>query len=284
MGRGLRFVKMTAVGNDFVVVDSRHVERSEPELARWVCDRRVGVGADGLLIVGRGQGGAISMRMFNPDGTEDFCGNGLRCVVVYARERWMRGRKTFVVETIQGPRRAEVLEDDGRTLVRVEMGAPLLEPSEIPMNVAVGPVVDYDLPLAEGALRITALSTGSTHAVTFVDELPDDETFLRVSPEVENHAVFPERTSLMWARVVDSGLMELRIWERGVGETFGCGTGACAAMYSAYVHGYVGESVTVRSRGGELKVERDRSDVLFLTGPARTTFTGVLRDAAESDG
>ncbi len=271
MSQALAFIKMQGVGNDFVLVDARGGPKHEwPSLARRLCDRHFGVGADGLLLVTQEEGADVGMRMFNPDGTEDFCGNGLRCVARYVADGQPQ-RRNLSIATIAGLRAARIL-DDGQ--VQVEMQQPAFHPSDIPMLVEGDRVVDYDLPLEGGPIRITALSTGSTHAVAFVDDLPDDETFLRISPLVENHPFFPERTSVMWTRVSDRHSIRLRIWERGAGETLGCGTGACAAMAAARVQGLVDSEVTVSSRGGEVMVQWEPGGKLLKTGPAEYVFEG----------
>lgn len=268
----LPFVKMQGAGNDFVVVYEGDVRSlSLPELARRVCRRRFAVGADGLLVVGRGKRHPVRMRMFNPDGTEDMCGNGLRCVARWAALRGWVQSEHFTIETIGGEREVRLLPD-GR--VEVDLGLPRFEPSEVPVIASHAPVLNLSVELPGKVVQLSALSTGSTHAVVFVDRLPDDETFMRDSPLIENHPLFPQRTSVMWTVVEGESRLRMRIWERGAGETLACGTGACAAAIVAQLQGLAGESVEVRSAGGVLHVRWSPNSPVWLTGDAQAVYEG----------
>ncbi len=267
-----RFSKMHGLGNDFVVVEEDAVAAfSLPELARRLCRRRFAVGADGLLVVGRGTRHPVKMRMFNPDGTEDMCGNGLRCVTRWAVLHGLVEEPRFMVETIDGDKAVELLPDGE---VRAELGEPHFEPAQVPVLAESSPVMDLPVDLPHGTVRITALFTGSTHGVLFVDSLPDDERFLRDSPLIENHPLFPERTSVLWTVVESPSRLRLRIWERGAGETLACGTGACAAAVAAQLHGLAGEEVEVHSAGGVLRVQWRPGSPVILTGAAELVFEG----------
>jgi diaminopimelate epimerase len=279
----LRFTKMQGVGNDFVVVDGR--ERSAwnwPEVAIRLCDRRFGIGADGLLVLEPSESADFRMRMHNPDGSSDVCGNGLRCVARYAFERGVHAASQMRIETLAGIHEANLLLDASGLVsaVRVHMGQPLFAPGSIPMRVDLPDgVKDFPLALPGGeSLLITALSTGSTHAVTFVEDMPDDARFLTVSPQVEQHPLFPERTSLMWCRVADTTELHLRIWERGAGETWGCGTGACAAAVAAIQKQIAPADTPIRviSKGGTLEIRWQPGDVIAMTGPAENVFEGQI--------
>jgi diaminopimelate epimerase len=184
----------------------------------------------------------------------------------------------LTMETRHGRRTAEVFRDPANAAVRVtvEMGEPRFAPADIPMRVEGAEVRDYPLPVGDETVRVTALSTGSTHTVLFVDALPDEETFQRLSPLVENHPLFPERTSLMWTQVESWARLRIRIWERGAGETLGCGSGACAAAVAAQRHGYADEGVTVVSRGGELHIFWRPGETIRMTGPAEYVFAGTI--------
>jgi diaminopimelate epimerase len=274
------FTKMQGVGNDFVVVDGRGVGGLDwSGLAREMCDRRFGIGADGLLVMDTSTRADIAMRMYNPDGTPDVCGNGLRCIARYAIERLGPGvnaRSSVTISTPAGVRRADLLTGpDGARAITVEMGEPRFAPIDIPMRVPGTRVVDYPLEVEGETVTVTALSTGTTHAVVFVDALPDEETFLRLSPRIEHHPLFPDRTSLMWTQVESPSRLRLRIWERGAGETWGCGTGACAAAVAAQMHGYTDGEVTVASRGGELVIRWREGEPILMTGPAVYVYEGV---------
>jgi diaminopimelate epimerase len=281
MTNRLVFTKMQGVGNDFVLVDARRTGGQDwSGLAMELCDRRTGIGADGLLVLDDTAFAEVMMRMYNPDGTPDVCGNGLRCVARYAVERGLVESDSLRIGTLAGTRAAQVHRDgEGHILsVTVSMGQPRFDPDAIPICVAQGPVIDFPLELDSGTiLPITALSTGSTHSVTFGESLPDDARFFTLSPQVENHPLFPDRTSLMWCVLEADARLRMRIWERGAGETWGCGTGACAAAVAAILHGWAeqGEPVTVASRGGELIIRWREGEPIAMTGPAAFVFEGV---------
>ncbi len=276
----IAFTKMQGVGNDFVVINSMHrPSKNWPMLAQQLCDRRFGVGADGLLVLEDSQEADLAMRMYNPDGTEDVCGNGLRCVARFAVEHAMVEKNSLQIATLAGVRRAEVKQtpNEGRYEVTVTMGEPGLLPQDVPALLPDNAEQPCLLTLQNGEkIAVRVLSTGSAHAVTFVDELPGDEEFLRISPQVECHALFPERVSLMWCKKEAEGVLRLRIWERGAGETWGCGTGACAATVAAVLQGIAepGEKVAVMSRGGSLNIVWQPGKQIEMTGPASVVFEG----------
>jgi diaminopimelate epimerase len=270
---------MQGVGNDFVVIDGRDRDLDWEATARFLCDRRFGVGADGLLVLDHSTSSSFRMRMHNPDGSPDVCGNGMRCLARYAMEHGIVCDDTMTIETLAGPRSARILGSSEAANVTVDMGEPRFSPAEIPMLVSEEPVMNYCLDLGEGEqIRVTALSTGSTHCVAFVDSLPEDETFLRISPRVEHHPLFPERTSLMWCAQETPLKYRLRIWERGAGETWGCGTGACAAAVAAVItrRAPAGEPLEIVSMGGTLTVRWTPGGSIEMTGPAVTVYSGVV--------
>jgi len=266
---GLSFTKMQGAGNDFVVLDGRTAPADLPALARALCDRRTGVGADGLLLALPGDAAPVRMRMFNPDGTEDDCGNGLRCLARYAVRQGLAAAPAFAVETLTG-RKAVELHADGS--VTVDLGRADLSPGRIPTRLPDPPL---DVPLDVGGETVTVCSlfTGSAHTVLF--ETPDEARFRRLSPLIERHAAFPERTSVLWAEVVSPEAVCARIWERGVGETLACGTGAAAVAAAGRLTGRTGPRVAVASRGGVLHVEVADDLTLRKRGPAEFVFEGV---------
>ena len=278
--QSLPFSKMQGVGNDFVVVDGRARDGVSWDAAAVVlCDRKFGVGADGLLVLDNSDSADFAMRMYNPDGSPDVCGNGLRCIARYAVERGVVSGDAMRIETLVDVRAALIHRDlnDKFESVTVDMGEPRFAARDIPVALENhdADLINYSLPLSGGeTLTITALSTGSTHSITFVNELPDDAAFFRISPQVENHPLFPERTSLMWCKAEGRDELRLRIWERGAGETWGCGTGACAAAVAAIQrgHGERNRLVTVASKGGALQVEWKSSGKIVMTGPAEFVF------------
>lgn len=283
----MRFTKMQGVGNDFVVIDAAELphEASLSELAATLCDRKFGVGADGLLVVSEtGPDALFRMRMFNPDGSEDMCGNGLRCVSLWAsRAGWLGMETEFAVAVKDGFRAVRVLsaDPDGRNgLIGVDMGVPQFAPAEIPFcaPAEMAAITRYPLTVDGEPLTLTALSTGSTHTVIFGPP-PSEEVFQRVSPLLETHPLFPERTSVLWATPETDTRFAVRIWERGAGETWGCGTGACAVGVAAVVNGLSapGVPIDVVSKGGTLQITwAGVESSVAMVGPAQVVFDGVI--------
>ena len=272
------FVKMQAVGNDFVLIDARKVgELNWEELVPKLCHRPWGIGADGLLLVGPGQVEAVRMRMWNPDGSEDFCGNGLRCAAKYAFEHGITDQTDFTIEAYQKLVKVSLcIDGDGNVdTITLDMGEPEFDPHKIPMlNVVNAPVIDLKLPINSKEYSLTVLSTGTTHTIIFTDNEPEDEEFFSVSPMLENHPHFPDRTSVMWVTVMNPKRISMRIWERGVGETLGCGTGAAAAVVAAKLHHWTEDEVEVVSKGGVVRVNWRPDERIRLTGDAQYVFEG----------
>lgn len=281
------FDKMQGVGNDFVVIDAyRWPDTDWSQLAPTLCNRHFGIGSDGLLLLESSERADYRMRMFNPDGTEDDCGNGLRCIVHFICRHY-GARQAMTVETLSGIHAADVLSySNMSSTIRIGMGNPLFSSRDIPMAIDADTVVDYPIDVAGVTRRFTCLNSGSTHAVTFVESPVDDATFQETSPALESHPLFPDRTSVIWAWPAEPDEIGIRIWERGAGETLGCGTGACAAAVAWRLRtAGVGTpdmagskvregAVTVRSRGGALNIEWPTASGILMTGPAATVFEG----------
>ncbi len=264
------FTKMTALGNDFIVVDARQFE-IEPIRSQAIalCDRRFGIGGDGVIFVIDGKNGAdFTMRIINSDGSEpEMCGNGIRCFA-----RWLDERSEFYGESITVSTGAGVLAiHREKSLYRVNMGKPILEPSQIPV------VADQSLNIKRGERAFTAVSMGNPHAVFFVDSITDD-LVLCEGPQIEIDPIFPKKTNVEFIRVINQNEVEMRVWERGCGETFACGTGACAAVVAGIRNDLHGKSVTVHLRGGDLHVEWDGTadSPVFMTGEAHVVFEGLM--------
>lgn len=261
------FTKVEAIGNTFVLINGLETpDLNWASLAVDMCRHRFGVGSDGLLAIVPSDEADFRIRMFNPDGTEDACGNGLRCAAVYAREKGLTRKTRILFEARDGMRAAEITANG----VRVNMGPPSTRPDDIPTTLkeGVSQLGGYD---------VMPVMIGTPHAVIcadlefFWDEIPP------VSAEIETHPVFPERISVTWCCEESENSLIIRTWERGVGPTLSCGTGACAALVTANLNGLVGSRATVKSPGGTLEVEwPDRQDLL-MTGPARILFSGVWR-------
>jgi diaminopimelate epimerase len=290
----MRFTKMQGVGNDFVVIDAaeRPANISLSELAVQTCDRKFGIGADGLLVVAREQGTetAFRMWMFNPDGSEDMCGNGLRCVSLWAHSAgWLGNQTEFTVATKEGVRDVQALgiSGGGRSgSFGVDMGVPQFAPEKLPLCApGEGKIVNYPLTVDGETFFITTVNTGSTHTVIF-GEQPSEEMFQRVSPLIENNPLFPERTSVLWATPRSAAEIDIRIWERGAGETLGCGTGACAVGVAAVLNGYTAfnTQTDIVSKGGTLRITWPGEDAsVSMVGPAHFVYRGDFACYATSD-
>lgn len=282
----IRFTKMQGVGNDFIVLeDSRNPDLNWSSVATKLCDRRFGIGSDGILILSRSKSADLRMIMLNPDGTYDFCGNGLRCSARYALERGLLSKngekdRCISIDTKAGVRRAILHDSD----VTVGMSTPSFHPKAIPA-LSSEEILDYPLELQDGErLTISAVSTGSAHAITFTDSLPDDDSFQKISSQVENHPLFPERISLMWVKMEGKNHARIRIWERGVGETLGCGTGACAVAAEMFRKNPDCNEVCVSSKGGDLYIQQMGNGELMMRGPAEFVYDGICHLKLLSDG
>lgn len=274
------FTKLQATGNDFVLIDLRTTTSPAipySTLARSMCDRHVGIGSDGLLVVLDSDEADFRMRFFNPDGTEDMCGNGTRCVVRYAMECDGAIQAAYRIETIAGVKEVTGRREGNAARISVNMGQPSFAAETLPTSIEANPIVDYPLRVAEQTIMISSLSTGTPHTCIFLTGPVDEATFQSVSPHIENHECFPERTSVLWIHGKAEDHLCVRIWERAIGETLACGTGACAAVVAANMKGLVGRRAHVESRGGVLEIEWRRDDSLIKTGPAEFVFRGIWR-------
>jgi len=277
MVRRLNFWKMHGLGNDYIVIDNRGGELSEeelPDLAIKLCRRRVGIGADGLLLVCNSRIANAKMRIFNPDGTEaEMCGNGIRCFAKYCFENGI-AKKVILVETLAGIKESYLKVEGGAvTFVRVNMGSPCFEAEKIPI-IGNGTFINKPLNVDGKILMATALSMGNPHCVIFVNNI-DNYPVNVIGPKVENHKLFPKRTNVEFVQVISRKRLKVRVWERGVGETLACGTGACASVVAAKVLGKVEEEAIVELPGGKLIVEY-KGNVVFMEGPAEKVFEGKI--------
>ena len=272
----MRFVKMHGLGNDYIYVDTTR-ERVEdpPGLAVAMSRPHVGVGADGLVLIGASQCADLSMRMFNADGSEgEMCGNAVRCIGKYAYERGLVRRETMTLQTRAGVKTLRLTVEDGRvSRVRVDMGAPILDGPSIPALLGEGRIVRRPLEAGGRAFEVTCVSMGNPHAVIFLHEDVDAFDVGRYGPLLERHAAFPNRTNVEFAALVAPGRIRMRVWERGSGMTLACGTGACATAVAASLCGLTGERSTLVLDGGELDVEWSGGTV-YMTGPAAFVFEG----------
>ena len=270
----MRFAKMQATGNDFVLVEA-DAERDWPRLARSMCDRHFGVGSDGLIVLTSSQVADLGMRFFNPDGSEaEACGNGLRSLTTYAVGRGYP--QALTVETLGGVRKVQASSG----LVQVDMGVPILSPKEIPVAAegALDIIRDYPVVVDDRTLLLTCLSLGNPHAVCFPEEPVVDFSLVELGPKVENHPAFPNRVNFEVANVASRKKLVARVWERGAGQTLSSGSGACAVVVAAHLHDRVDDRVDVTLPGGTLTIEWDGAGKVMLSGPAELVFMGEWPD------
>lgn len=274
------FAKLHGTGNDFVLVDARALDRDWSVLARAVCDRHFGVGADGLILAAPSTRAAVRMRIFNADGSEaEMSGNGMRCLVKFAVDGGIVAPQgdEFDVETGAGVMRVRITAERGRvTSVRERMGTPRLDPREIPVAIdAPPPITDFELQVDGRAVAITAVSMGNPHAVHFQSAPVAEFPLHHLGPLVEHHPLFPNRTNFEVVRVLSRTAAEMRVWERGVGETLSCGSGASAVIVAARLLDLVDSSIDLTIPGGVLQLEWDGEGDVILTGPVAEVFRGI---------
>jgi len=273
----MKFAKMQATGNDFILIEAGETDRDWSSLAKAMCQRHFGVGADGLILVLPSKVADIAMRFFNPDGSEaEACGNGLRCLARYAIDRGLVDAQELAVETPGGTRMARV---QGR-LIQVEMGMPLFKAEAIPMLVEkeVDIIFDYPIEVQGQKLLLTCLSMGNPHAICFLDEPVANFALFELGPKVEKRPIFPNRVNFEVANVLGRKKVRARVWERGVGETLSCGTGACAIAVAARLHDLVDSHVDIILPGGTLTVDWDGVGEVMLSGSAELVFWGEWPD------
>ena len=271
-----RFTKMHGCGNDYVYVDAAAEKIGDPAaLAGEVSDRRFGIWSDGLILILPSDAADFRMRMFNPDGSEAHCGNGLRCVAKFVYDHGMTDKTSLVVETLGGVLPVRLTVAGGVvTKVAADMGPPRLDRARVPMKGAPGQVVDEPLRIDGDTFRATCLSMGNPHCVIFVDDV-DAAPVTTAGPRIENAGAFPERTNVEFVQVLSPTEVRQRTWERGTGETLACGTGASAVCVAGALTGRTDEHVLVHLAGGDLELSwKDRKNVI-LTGPAATVYEGV---------
>ena len=278
----MRFTKMQGLGNDYVYVNCfKEKIDNPPELARRISDRHFGVGSDGLIMINPSDKADFEMEMYNADGSRgEMCGNGIRCVAKYVYDYGLTDKTSISVETLGGIKYLDLTVQDGKVkLVKVNMGRPELAPSKVPVAAEGDRAVDEPITVDGKEYRMTCVSMGNPHAVIFTDrdirELPLEE----IGPKFENHERFPKRVNTEFVRVLDRRTAEMRVWERGSGETLACGTGACAVAVACVLNGLTEDEVTVRLLGGDLQIKWDReNDMVYMTGPAEVVFDGEWND------
>lgn len=275
----MKFTKMHGIGNDYVYVNCFEETVDDPvKTAIAVSDRHFGIGSDGLILIKPSQVADGKMEMYNADGSQGaMCGNGIRCVAKYMYDHGLTDKTSISVETKSGIKYLDLTVADGKvTEVRVNMGAPILKAADIPVRADKEQLVGEPVEVDGRIWHITCVSMGNPHAVTYLDDVKHLE-IEKIGPKFENHSMFPDRVNTEFARVIDRRTVEMRVWERGSGETLACGTGACATAVASILNGYTEDEVTVRLLGGDLKIFWDRKEnTVYMTGSATTVFDGVI--------
>ena len=276
----MKFTKMHGCGNDYVYVDCTNEMIENPsEVSKYVSDRHFGIGSDGLILICSSETADFRMAMYNADGSEGaMCGNGIRCVAKYVYDKGLTDKKNISIETKSGIKELELTVEDGKvSLVKVNMGAPILKAKDIPVDVDTEKCIDSDINVDGKDYKITCVSMGNPHAVTFIDE--DVKTFPieKIGPKFENHPMFPDRVNTEFVQVLNRHEVNMRVWERGSGETLACGTGTCATVVACVLNGLTDDEVTVHLLGGDLFIKYDReNDTVWMTGPAVIAFEGTI--------
>lgn len=275
----MKFTKMQGCGNDYVYVDcTKELIQDIPEIAQKVSDRHFGIGSDGLILIRPSDKADFMMDMYNYDGSRSqMCGNGIRCVAKYVYDYGLTSKNKIKIETLGGIKELDLKVENGKvSMVTVNMGSPITKPELIPV------VSDKDILMNEPIIvdgkeyKVTCISMGNPHAIVYVEDtksLPLEH----IGPMFEHHPIFPERTNTEFIHVIDRKTIDMRVWERGSGETLACGTGACASVVACILHGLTDQEVTVRLLGGELFIRYDEQEnVVYMTGPAVKVFDGEI--------
>ncbi|MCC8072672.1 MAG: diaminopimelate epimerase [Clostridiales bacterium] len=278
----MKFTKMHGCGNDYIYIDCfEEIVEDEKQAAIFLSDRHFGIGGDGIILIKKGTSADFEMVMYNPDGTRaEMCGNAIRCVARYVYDKKYVTSTEFTIESMGKVKYISLILADGEvSLVKVDMGAPILDADKIPVVSSGKRVINEEIIVDGVKFNMTCVSMGNPHAVMFIDESPKDFDLEHYGALFEkNTNVFPNRTNAEFAKVIDRKNIEMRVYERGTGETLACGTGTCATVVSAILNGLVDNDVTVHLLGGELNISwsGDENDSVFMTGPAEYVFEGSI--------
>lgn len=274
MGRReiLKFTKSHGIGNDMIIINGIE-EKLKPtnEIVKKLCDRRFGIGADQLLLLLKSKKADFKMRIFNRDGGEaEMCGNGIRCIAKYIIERKLSKKKKLTIETLAG----NVQVWANKNFYTVKLNKPVLEAGQIPVKLN-GLVINREFTVDNVKFKITCVNMGNPHCVIFVDDLKNFPV-RTYGPMIEKHPLFPARVNVEFVKVLNESAINVRVWERGAGETLACGSGACAAVVASVLNRKTERTVKVRLVGGNLTVKWDKDDYVYLTGPAVEVFEGCI--------
>ena len=277
----MKFTKMQGIGNDYVYVNCFEETVQDPSaVARFVSDRHFGIGSDGLILIKPSDVADCEMEMYNLDGSQGaMCGNGIRCVAKFVYDKGIVRKKNLSINTKSGIKYLSLTVKNGKvSTVEVNMGSPVLMANQIPVVSDTEQVIDQPLEVNGKTYHITAVSMGNPHAIVYMDDL-ENLDISTLGPQFENHLAFPDRINTEFVKVINRRTLQMRVWERGSGETLACGTGACAVAVASVLNGLVDEDcpVTVKLLGGDLQIFWNRQeDLVYMTGPAVTVFEGEI--------
>lgn len=277
----IKFTKMHGLGNDYVYIDvtskSGQEIKNVSDFAKFVSDRHFGIGSDGLILICDSDIADFKMRMFNYDGSEaEMCGNGIRCVGKFVYDKGLTDKQEVTIETLAGIKTLQFNIKNGKVCtVRVDMGEPILIPEEIPVISEEKIVKDLNLKALDREFKFTCVSMGNPHAITIVDNVKDFD-IEKYGPILECDKHFPRRANIEFIELVDRNTIKMRVWERGAGETLACGTGACASVVACNLNNYIEKQATVELLGGNLNIEWNEDNHVYMTGPAVTVFEGTI--------
>ena len=275
----MKFTKMQGLGNDYVYVNCFEEKiKNPPAVARYVSDRHFGIGSDGLIMINPSEVADFEMEMYNADGSRgEMCGNGIRCVAKYVYDYGLTDKTQISVETLGGIKYLDLTVEDGKVvLVKVDMGKPELKSDLIPIISENEKVIDEPIEVDGQVYHMTGVSMGNPHTVIYVDDVKNLD-LEKIGPKFENHERFPKRINTEFVHCIDRNTVEMRVWERGSGETLACGTGACAVAVASILNNLTDTRVTVKLLGGDLQIEWDqKKNPVFMTGPAKVVFDGVI--------
>ncbi|MBE6955570.1 MAG: diaminopimelate epimerase [Ruminococcaceae bacterium] len=272
----MKFTKMHGIGNDYIYVNCFCEQVEDPAaVAQLLSQRRFAVGADGLILICPSEVADFQMVMYNADGSRGkMCGNGIRCVGKYVYDRGLTDKTIVTVETLGGIKTLDFTLKDGVVdSVRVDMGAPIWQPEQVPVIFSGEKMLDAPLTVEGKTWQVSAVSMGNPHLVTFVADV-DSLNLEEIGPHFECHEVFPERVNTEFIQILDRENLKMRVWERGSGETWACGTGACASFVVANAMGYCGKAATLHLRGGDLLIELAENGHILMSGPASFVYDG----------
>ena len=277
----MKFTKMHGCGNDYIYVDGTKeilTPQEKPEVVRCLSDRHFGIGGDGVIFINPSREADFEMEMYNMDGSRaEMCGNGIRCVAKFVYDKGLTDKTSISVISCGKIKYLTLSIENGKvSTVRVNMGSPILKAKDIPVISDKEEVIGDEIEVDGEIYKMTCVSMGNPHAVVFMDEV-EGLPLEKIGPLFENHVRFPKRVNTEFVKVLDENTVEMRVWERGTGETLACGTGACATVVACVLNGLTKEQVTVKLLGGNLQIQWDReSNLVYMTGPATTVFEGEI--------